>query len=165
MDALKDLRCRAKDQNSHEWVYGYPFFSVDCCHGVWQMHIPAANPDESSKAVFIEEETISRFSGYFDVAGTEIYHGDICQCNDNREDLVLIKFGTFGVVDFDAGAVVDEVNGWYSQPLITDDPLSTCAPFNVPVQINNVLINYVNLKVIGNQWDNPELVRLPEETL
>lgn len=103
----------------------------------------------SPKAYYIIEDTLSQSTGKRDINGKEIFEGDIFQEED---------YGT-AVVIYDDGQYKLEWYGWYEHSLdgnaygesfdkIETDPMS------------NYEIN--QMKVIGNIWDNHNLIEEPK---
>ena len=141
---VNNLLFRAKQNDTQEWVYGYPIRGVDCCHAAWMMYIPAANPDENNRTVFIDESTLGIWTGLQDENEKKIFHGDI---------------GVLTVFDH---------NGYdyqYNVETIFDDACGLC--FNeIPLRINGGWWSYGSnefdlesqFEIIGNRWDNPELL-------
>lgn len=144
MKHMNNLLFRAKRRDTHDWVYGYPIRGVDCCHAAWMMYISAANPDENNCTVFIDEATLGIWTGLQDENEKKIFHGDI---------------GVMTVFDH---------NGYdyqYKVEAIFDDACGLC--FNeVPSRNNGGWWSYGSnefdlesqFEIIGNRWDNPELL-------
>ena len=139
---VNNLLFRAKQNDTQEWVYGYPLCGVDCCHAAWMMYIPAANPDENNRTVFIDEATLGIWTGLQDENKKEIFHGDI---------------GVLTVFDH---------NGYdyqHNVETIFDDACGLC--FNeVPLggfwsYGSNEFDLESQFEIIGNRWDNPELLK------
>ena len=66
-------------------------------------------------------------------------------------------FGKFRVIDAETWDSVEIVNGWHMKPLVTD-ALSKCEPFCFPMPLTNFYISRCEANVIGNIFDNPELL-------
>ena len=53
---------------------------------------------------------------------------------------------------------VDVVQGFYYEPFETDE-LSKCEPFCYEMPLTNYYLKRMDAEVIGNIFDNPELLR------
>lgn len=82
----------------------------------------------------IMPETLGRFTGAKDVNGKDIYEGDIVRCND-----------------------------WFNSEVFYNDELCAFVVDNQEKQMLNLLHDFNNVVVIGNKFDNPELLPPDEE--
>ena len=103
------------------------------------------------------ESIVMQSTGLKDKNGKEIYEGDILIQNNNKADLVQVCFGEFGIRSLETGIVIDKSVGWYLKVLPTD-AISKLAPFCYDMPINNYWIERLSTKVIGNIYENPELL-------
>lgn len=138
---MNDFLFRALTAFTREWVYGYPIRGVCNTQNLWMMYIPAANPGEYSHAVFIDETTLGMWTGLQDENGKKIFHGDI---------------GVLTVFDHNG------CDYQYNVEVIFDDACGLC--FNeVPLggfwsYGYDVFDAESQFEIIGNRWDNPELL-------
>lgn len=100
---------------------------------------------------------LMKSTGLTDIKVNEIYENDIIQCNGNKEDLQQVKFGKFPLRDFDTDEIVEFVIGWYFI-ILENDKLINVAPFCYPVALNDYWINKLNIEVVGNIYENQELL-------
>lgn len=77
-------------------------------------------------------ETIGQFTGFKDIDGKEIYEGDIIQNDEHPEEI---------------GKIINENNCWLVEWFDIDDKACLCW-----------LLENTPQKVIGNIYDNPELL-------
>ncbi|MGN1338830.1 MAG: YopX family protein [Oscillospiraceae bacterium] len=147
---MREILFRGKRTDNGEWVYGTPIFYPDgnvvMCRAFKRNHnvIP---------------ETVCQFTGLTDKNGRKIFEGDILQCNNNPIDLVKAVYGNFGVIDVETETAVDNVIGWHYEVIPTDE-LSKVEPFCLPMPLTEYYINRCTMVVIGNIYDNPELLEV-----
>ena len=79
----------------------------------------------------VDRETVGEFTGFKDIDGKEIYEGDIIQNDEHPEEV---------------GKVINE-NGCWIAEFFDDEPCLVWLLENTPQ------------KVIGNAFDNPELLK------
>lgn len=129
---MREILFRAKREDNGEWAYGYYVRLPDAAGSASMIHTPARNPDESNSSHFIRSSTIGQYTGLTDKNGTKIFEGDIVRYGDTIHKVVFEqRNGTayFGLV--------------YS-------PIETL-PFGHYQDLRQ-------LEVIGNIYDNPELI-------
>lgn len=147
---------RAKRTDNGEWVEGDLVHSVykinDICVGKYGNEVGMHQVDES---------TICQCTGLKDKNGKLIWENDILMCHGNKKDLCKVCFGEFKVIDIENMVAVDIVQGWYYKPLETDG-LSKCEPFCYEMPLTNYYIERMEAEVIGNIFDNPELLEVGE---
>lgn len=80
------------------------------------------------------------------------------QRNNNPKDIVQVVFGEFPVIDKETESEVDEVAGWYCD-VISTDALSRTRPFCLPMPLTDYYVDRCNMEVVGNVFDNPELLK------
>ncbi len=140
---------KAKRKDNGEWVVGSYInggFIIKTNH---------------TECVDIFENTICQCTGLKDKNGKPIWENDILMCHGNREDLVKAVYGKFTVINAETLESVDNVVGWHYEVIPTDS-LSKCEPFCLPMPLTDEYVKICEFEVIGNVFDNPELLESEE---
>jgi uncharacterized phage protein (TIGR01671 family) len=128
---MREIEFRGKQTHTGEWHYGY------------LVYVPVDNGYKITQgkeiSYFVNTDTIGQYSGQKDMNGTKIYEGDIHEFNG---DLFVIRFGKF----YDTVDRLDEY-GWYCEGVNNDDVIG----------FDGTEDEYIN--IIGNIYDNPELLK------
>lgn len=158
---MREILFKAKSIEYGEWIEGIPikthlglFISFE------------ENPHYCSQYGYIEiddilmvdEKTLCKFTGLYDKNGNKIWENDILMCHENPEDLVKVAFGEFGVRNIETGSIVDEIIGWYYE-IIPTDAISRCEPFFWSMPLTEYYIDRCEMEVVGNIFDNKELLQ------
>lgn len=142
----REIIFRGKSEVTNEWVYGSLVKVGNESHiaGFDEVDLDGHHLSYcSDRPVFTKQGTIGQFTGLCDNNGKEIYEGDILMCIGQREDnkgckylrKVLFKNGSFCM---------------------------SVPEYGVNSSLYNHVVNgKLNWEVIGNIYDNPELM---EET-
>lgn len=149
---MREILFRGKRIFDGKWVNGFAYKQYSAAK-VEEWYIRAFETD-----FLVIPETVSQFTGLTDKNGRKIFEGDILQCNNNPIDLVKAVYGEFGVIDVETETVVDNVIGWHYEVIPTDE-LSKVEPFCLPMPLTEYYINRCAMVVIGNIYDNPELIK------
>lgn len=130
---MRDIKFRGYSQKYESWFYGY---LVPNAKGNIQIKHILDNGNTAMTTV--EISTIGQYTGLKDINGKEIYEGDILRMH-------YIKNGTEELI---ASVVYSED---YAQYVINNDKY----------RLNNYepLCDYEDLEVIGNIYDNPDLIK------
>jgi len=133
---MRVIKFRGKDVNTGEWVYGDLHTLCDRPH----IHIEPAPFPYAGKRCFVNQETIGQFTGFIrkdkDGKDIEVYEGDI----------VHVYGGTINY-DYYSAVRWDKNGGcWYLR-----DELNLFVTFG--------LLNKEFITVVGNEYDNPELIK------
>jgi uncharacterized phage protein (TIGR01671 family) len=138
---MRDILFRGKDADTGEWVYGYYSGPV----GVCECYEICDINDVIGSMVDVDPETVGQYTGWEDKNGEKIFEGDICRFKEWWKG----KACWIGKVYFEYGIYV-----------IAGGPNEECEiPFNV--QMSRLDIS--EMEVIGNIYDNPELIGGMEE--
>ena len=139
---MREILFRGKRTDNGEWVEGYYIHRPTAvCIGesnpscIW---VPAADPDDNTKIFEVFSETVGQFTGLYDKNGRKIFEGDIVVFADFFDD--KIHRGVVYWCDLAFWFDCTETEG--------DEGMYSLAYISVNV-----------LEVIGNTYDNPELLK------
>lgn len=128
---MREILFRGKREDAGEWAYGYYAHLPSAAGAADIIYVPASDPDDSNHTVFVDPETIGQFTGLTDKNGVKIFEGDIVK--------------TYDPDDSPAVVVYDESETQYG---IVIDNIYYCLGEH---------FRGIDLEVIGNIYDNPEL--------
>ena len=185
---MREIKFRAKDWQTNKWVYGFLFMGKGDDNRDYAfilqdkgLKVGAAAEDNAiefpyDEAHLVDKETICQYTGLKDKNGKEIYEGDIIRYTDTdsfvvnpdcdpwlhfsrsyaivREEVVVFEDGMFCTKG--DGYPISHL-GWES---IKD--LRECLeiPDSEDCDVDGTVIDesLLGVEVIGNIYDNPELV-------
>jgi uncharacterized phage protein (TIGR01671 family) len=130
-----DGRCRRTDYKNGDWVYG---LITKPNNEEYDFPAEMRNTDGVT-GIEVDYKTIGQFTGLTDKNGVKIFEGDIVEYETGKK----VRIGRVFFSDFRAS-------------------FSVTAGKNGSARINNDLYNYIQNRnsviVIGNIYDNPELI-------
>lgn len=136
---MRTIKFRGKDIETGEWLYGHFFQRFG--------HYPAIvepRPHNTKVMYFevaVEDTTVGQFTGLYDKNGEGIYEGDILRIYDLENVVCEFRHGAFGCI------YRNEFHSFTGNINYTFNPKNTDKEF----------------EVIGNIYDNPELLEGGEE--
>lgn len=157
---MRENLFKAKRIDNGEWVEGYYLKKYDLL-GKEEHYIYLEDKHNICRFAEVDPETLCQFTGLCDKNGNKIWENDILMCHGNPEDLAKAAFGEFGVRNIETGTIVDKVIGWHYE-IIPTDTISRCKPFCQSMPLTKYYIDRCEMEVVGNIFDNKEL--LQEET-
>lgn len=155
---MREFLFKAKRIDNGEWVEGY--YIRDQYH-IGGKDIIFYRKDSDRFTVYtniIDIETLCQFTGLCDKNGKKIWENDILMCHGNPKDLAKVLFGEFGVINIETSSIVDKVVGWHYE-VVPTDAISRCEPFCWPMPLTEYYIDRCEMEVVGNIFDNPELLQ------
>lgn len=153
---------KAKRLDNGEWVTGHYVKGLDMygkeVHLIFEPVTLFYSSGETDGWSEIDPSTICQCTGLKDRNGNLIWENDILMCHGNYDDIVKAVFGEFSVINAATLEDVDNVIGWHYE-VIPTDALSKCYPFCLSMPITEEYVNTCKFEVIGNVFDNPELLQ------
>lgn len=137
----REIKFRGKSTfNNQDWVYGH-LALIDNVPSILEESMKWEDGAEMrlEEWSYVHENTIGQFTGLCDKNGNEIYEGDIVQMNIERGDILCVVTWNLEVGEWDLNLVGCMIEGVRPLGLWLRD--SSCV-----------------IKVIGNKFDNPELL-------
>ena len=140
---MRTFKFRGKRIDNGEWIYGS--LVVEAYPDFCNYFIRTKDEEDWTsryKDVPVDKNTLGQFTGLYDKNNKEIYEGDII-IGDIPE--LVSSQNLIGIVEYEGSAFIIEF------------------PNRASWQIQKVgFCSFINYKVIGNMYDNPEL--LEEQT-
>ena len=137
---MREIKFRGRRKNNAEWAYGAFLAIPRLCSYIYDVQ-----PDGQATRYLVDEDTVGQFTGLKDSSGREIYEGDIVKVVSYGEE-------SFHVVKY---MVEEDYPAFDLDPVLNDgecNSLSYCLG-DLDTKIT----------VIGNIYDNPELLRLTKK--
>ena len=139
---MREILFRGKRVDNGEWVYGYYAHLPSAAGAADIIYVPASDPDDSNHTVFVDPETIGQFTGLTDKNGVKIFEGDIVRFKHD---------GDFGEKIYYRNYAVEFINTYVTYGLRLRNR-SIHFPFKQGTASQH------DAEVIGNIYDNPELI-------
>ncbi len=131
---------RGKRVDTGEWIYGYyvksEYYEGGYTHFIIELNSKYDDYDSFYLMYPVDPDTVGADTGLPDKNGKRIYEGDV----------VSTQFGRLCKVR------------WFSSPGYCGWDLTPVESWNHP-PMKSDLFAQKNLTVIGNKWDNPELLK------
>ena len=165
---MREILFKAKRLDNDEWVEGNLILTPKADEDLKAIIIPFDDNGEYTEGVYnndlgfeiwykVDITTICQYTGLTDKNGKKVWENDVLMFHSNKNDLAKACYGEFYVVDMGSLEKIDSVIGWHYEVMETD-AISKCEPFNISMPLTNDYIKMCELEVIGNIFDNPELL-------
>ena len=154
----REILFKAKRIDNGEWVEG------DLVHSVYKINDVCVGKYGSEIGMHqVDKNTICQYTGLTDKNGNKIWENDVLLQKTTEqhwcqwECMGVVKYGEH---DWDASNYGYTSIGFYVEPIVKKGDINKIA-----CGINQVDINdeYYPIEVIGNIFDNPELLKGSEE--
>ena len=147
---MREIKFRGKSLSNGEWVYG--FYTQGGYYDPNSSEMKVRHLIHCDIVVDVDPDTIGQFTGLHDKNGKEIYEGDIVDNSWCFADKGVVCFGEYQHLNAQIGYKNGDV-GFYIKHL--GEKASITRP--------DILFFAANCEVIGNIYDNPNL--LEEESV
>lgn len=160
----RQIKFRGKNIHTGQWLYGDYHYEGNT-HYITK---PDQFRDYAPVQFIVDEKTVGQFTGITDEEGREVFEGDILEA-DYKYDIITANGGVdsdndcicYGVVEFDNDTLQWSLNVYKAESYIREY-LKEEGCSLVPLCIFGHEHGYANpnMKVIGNRYDDPELLEL-----
>lgn len=134
----REILFKAKRKDNGKWVEGY--YRRIPCMGMLEHYIMPRNPKNGMEQYAIDPDTICQFTGLIDKNGKKIWENDIVR----RTDLYVVSEPSVGFIKYDL------------------ENTSFLIHWTDKVEYSPTYHWKDRLEVIGNIFDNPDLLEVEE---
>jgi len=138
---MREIEFRGKSPMTNKWVYGYLFFDNE--KKEYQIR------DKKGWFTYLcVDESIGQYTGYKDKNGKKIFENDIIFLEEEKlYGLVCFEYGRWYVFWY---GWIDKEGIGYVFDIVNENPLDD----------ENTNDNQIWLAIVGNKYDNPELLEV-----
>lgn len=146
--ALRTIIFRGKRKDNGEWVEGYYVCFAAKYHYIYTVKLDIENGCLEFVHYEVDPETVGQYTGLTDKNGKKIFEGDMFSMDDEIIAVVIFKDGCFRMESYG-------YCGTY-----TESGYDECGGGWGVIECEPIDWYYVrDMKIIGNRWDNPELLK------
>lgn len=149
---MREILFRGKRIDSGEWEYGGCVFTENkVCLIYNQTH------SIDLQGCTVEENSVGQYTGWTDKNGTKVFEGDIVAIPPNmsrKSTIGVVKFGDYKTPPYG----VDKTNrGFYICWYYENEAIEEMLRRDIVFWFN---YSHVEISIIGNIYDNPELLEV-----
>lgn len=144
---MREIVYRAKQFDTGEWIYGYLVQQKNNLGGIHTCIFQNFVEENRWEMKRVDSNTVCQYTGLHDKNNKRIFEGDIVNCSEKRGNwfsyckvLWNDKKARFDI------SRMDSKDAYCSYPLCVDD------------FVNDMYINGEDHEILGNIFDNPELL-------
>ena len=154
----REILLKAKGLDNGQWIEGSYLFCKDSATVFFKNeHYILKFDGYGIEHHAIDKDTICQYTGMTDKNGNKIWENDILRGHRNPNDLAKVVLGDFDVINAEGLERIDNVIGWHTE-VIPTDAISRLEPFCLSMPLTDFYIKLSEWEVIGNIFDNPELL-------
>lgn len=149
LETKREIEFRAKGLCKDIWYYGN---FVECKRNL-TYQIVNLDEDEMDFSHYVKKETVGQYTGFKDKNDKKIFEGDIVIAHYFFQNYDPITLGVFEDEDEITGEIIFDLDGFRVVDRIDECRQLPLSMIQEPVE---------ELEVIGNIYDNPELIKKGE---
>lgn len=146
----REIEFRIKNELTGKWHYGSPLFYDDGSFNFFDKELLSKYGLDAYSYIVFDEDTLGQYTGLKDKNGTKIFEGDVFEDEkDEIRGIVVFENGSFRIKWFGLQTTLYEYgydDGGFGEV--------ECETFD--------MYNIDQMEVIGNIYDNPELLQQTE---
>lgn len=152
---MRKIKFRAKKVDNSEWIYGDLLENIDC----YKIREKEKNIKHIANSYIVETKTIGQYAGLVDIDGKEIYEGDIVQ--DMRIYIAHLNYVERGIETIEQANEYKNYGDIKVVKFCTKNVASCgcCYDYFIGSGFKANLVDLTCCKIIGNIYDNPELLK------
>ena len=155
---MREILFRGKRVDNGEWVEGY-YAAEPYTKNTYNYGYILENEKDlfAKKAWLVDSRTVGQFTGLTNKNGTKVFEGDIVAIPPNmsrKSTLGVVKFGDYKTPPYG----VDKTNrGFYIRWYYENEAIEEMLRRDIVFWFN---YSHVDISIIGNIYDNPELLEV-----
>lgn len=157
----REIKFRGQRTDTKEWIFGYIAEFINYLDGDGKLGIQVIKqvpsgfdrmmPAWETELIEVIQETIGQYTGLHDKNGKEIYEGDVTRAEDG--EIFTVKYGEHATSEWNDNWEL----GFYVEST-SEEEISRAIRTDIIFWVK-----YRALEVIGNIYENPELLEVSHE--